>query len=695
MNMKCLFVLGMHRSGTSALARALNIFGCAISNNLIPPSEGDNSLGFWEPKAVVDLNKAIDEKLNLSWNDWRSVSPEWFVGPEKIDFVNRASRVLAGNFGSAPLIVVKDPRICRLAPIWIEAAKISQREPHVVIPIRHPAEVATSLKKRNKLTTPEAYLIWLRHVLDAEYYSRDVPRIITQYDDLLIDPRRQLEKIARKFHLTWPRENEVSINELLSFIDPNQKRQQFTRLEGDVHANFALWVEDVHEIMINWSADGIKQEDYAKLDKARSALSSFTESMLPIIKYVREQTLELEETKKKIDHSQVEAKSLLEEVDTANRELQILSEEKAKFEDVARIRESELYDANLALQNNLDTERARTANLSANLAVEKEKLNLEKKSHKDVASQNFKNRNKVREYKQQIQKLAAQIDDLNSINKNLQHDYETEKSALAQSRAEASDYLKKIDELNSNFQLSVKRFESEVSALNAKLNSRYREISVLTKENLLAEVSITELEQRVHELETVRSSMSEKLKNSEKDKLKYQELYKQEAKQLSVKKSELTLSQRVMETTTDRHRKAEANLRSANDESRRIKDQNRKLKAELDSFESANDKLHSELKQAELEADSAMQSQRKFKLQSIDTILGQNTNSGSARLGNSKILLKFSLKKKADMLRKLQLIDEGWYLSRYPDVSKTSINAAEHFILYGYWEGRQPLPEIK
>jgi hypothetical protein len=49
---RAILVMGMHRSGTSPVARVLGLLGLDLPNALLPPGE-DNPLGYWEPQDVV------------------------------------------------------------------------------------------------------------------------------------------------------------------------------------------------------------------------------------------------------------------------------------------------------------------------------------------------------------------------------------------------------------------------------------------------------------------------------------------------------------------------------------------------------------------------------------------------------------------------------------------------------------------
>lgn len=71
-NKKLIVVLGMHRSGTSAITRGLQVLGVNLGDNLMPPVEGNNAKGFFED---LDLNALNVELLQTLRSDWDYLSP--------------------------------------------------------------------------------------------------------------------------------------------------------------------------------------------------------------------------------------------------------------------------------------------------------------------------------------------------------------------------------------------------------------------------------------------------------------------------------------------------------------------------------------------------------------------------------------------------------------------------------------------
>lgn len=60
-------ILGMHRSGTSALTRFISELGISLPKDIMPASPNNNSLGFWESEEMVSINNAI-RSMDMFWH---------------------------------------------------------------------------------------------------------------------------------------------------------------------------------------------------------------------------------------------------------------------------------------------------------------------------------------------------------------------------------------------------------------------------------------------------------------------------------------------------------------------------------------------------------------------------------------------------------------------------------------------------
>ena len=218
----CIFVLGMHRSGTSALARILNLLGCDMPRVLMPASPS-NPHGHWESSTIMHLNDAILASGGSSWNDWLRFNPSWYSSPVYPHFLEQGKAAIQQEFGNSSLFVLKDPRSVKLVQFWRDVFQSEGITPKVVIPVRNPAEVAASLHCRDSMPVPLVHLIWLRHVLDAEHDSRDLARAFSTYEELLDEWPALAERLQRSLDITWPRFSATSILEITASLDADSR----------------------------------------------------------------------------------------------------------------------------------------------------------------------------------------------------------------------------------------------------------------------------------------------------------------------------------------------------------------------------------------------------------------------------------------------------------------------------------------
>src|SRR5580698_9167015 len=72
-------VLGMHRSGTSAVAGTAVRLGLTPPKRMLPPSR-NNPTGYYEPEAVGALNELLLNAVGCSWDNCLAVEPDRFDG---------------------------------------------------------------------------------------------------------------------------------------------------------------------------------------------------------------------------------------------------------------------------------------------------------------------------------------------------------------------------------------------------------------------------------------------------------------------------------------------------------------------------------------------------------------------------------------------------------------------------------------
>jgi hypothetical protein len=247
-----LIVSGMHRSGTSSIAGVVGMLGASLPQNLLPPNF-DNPLGFFESDKVMRLNDKILSESGSSWPDWRAVDNDWQTNPHFNSYLSEASLILTEEFGASNFIVLKDPRFAKLLSFWnCVLEKLAFRPCHI-IPTRDPAEVAASLFKRDALSRNLSKMLWLRHVLDAEMYSRGLSRVFVCWPNFLQDWEREAESIAKILSFSWPRLTDHVRSKVGEFLSPELRH---------------------HHKASGYCTDDVADNEYIK--RARIALNSFS-----------------------------------------------------------------------------------------------------------------------------------------------------------------------------------------------------------------------------------------------------------------------------------------------------------------------------------------------------------------------------------------------------------------------------------
>ncbi len=186
----------MHRSGTSALAGMLSVLGIKFGKSLFPP-HADNPRGYWEHKEIVDLNDRILAALGSSWDDMRLPQQTWWTDERITPFRTELVRILCRDFAKERLWGLKDPRLCRLVPLWCEIFDELGCRTCFVLIHRHPLEVAHSLKQRNKFDLRKSGLLWLEHNLLSERWTRSRSRIFVSYQQILEQPETISIKMSK------------------------------------------------------------------------------------------------------------------------------------------------------------------------------------------------------------------------------------------------------------------------------------------------------------------------------------------------------------------------------------------------------------------------------------------------------------------------------------------------------------------
>lgn len=263
----CYFVLGMHRSGTSSVAGTLVRLGVAAPAHLLGANEG-NEAGHWESEPLIAFHDELLASAGSRWDDWRVFNPDWYDTPVAAQFKERANQLLDEEFGDAPLFVFKDPRNCRFARFWLEIFAERGIAPKIVLPIRSPLEVARSHHARDGFPLRKGLLLWLRHTLDAEAASRDLPRAVIEWDAFLSDWPSAVATMESALG-AFPANTDLAAAEIDLFLRNDLKHQRVPQEELAHSAIVHDWVVQTYAAMRELAVDPGSNEARARLGGIR------------------------------------------------------------------------------------------------------------------------------------------------------------------------------------------------------------------------------------------------------------------------------------------------------------------------------------------------------------------------------------------------------------------------------------------
>ena len=178
-------ILGMHRSGTSAATRLVNVLGPATCRPDEMVRGPWNPSGHYESRSLMVLNNGLLKQMGCTW---------WSPPPDGAQYEAVAARITTTRAEArrtfrrvhrvAPW-VWKDPRASVLLPFW---RGVLGRRVAAVIVYRNPLEVAASMQSRDGVSIAFGVALWERYNRLVLAHSQGMPVLVTRYDDLMRDP---------------------------------------------------------------------------------------------------------------------------------------------------------------------------------------------------------------------------------------------------------------------------------------------------------------------------------------------------------------------------------------------------------------------------------------------------------------------------------------------------------------------------
>ncbi len=347
-------VLGMHRSGTSAVAGLISKLGIGLPEDLIG-AQANNQKGFFESSTIMLAHERLLAALGSSWSSLDDLSGI-ATTPAGRAFVAEMREYLEVQFGRSQYLVLKDPRMCRILETWLPLIHDLNADVLAVHVLRNPLAVSASLLERNDFSPGRSILIWLEHVLRAERRTRGLPRLFVNFDDILSDWRVFAERFEA-LGIVPPGLNFASRIEIESFLSDSIRHHKFEPSDVTGDQSLPAWVRDTFA-MLEAAARCGDAPEATRLDRAFDeydlARRLFNDVARDHQKMVSRLGSELSEARSEADgmHSAFDALKLAGETEAATLRAEL---------DEATAREAHLAAAHVLLERDVSALRKELA----------------------------------------------------------------------------------------------------------------------------------------------------------------------------------------------------------------------------------------------------------------------------------------------------------------------------------------------
>lgn len=644
-------VLGMHRSGTSALSGVLAKLGATPPRSLMAANEF-NAKGYWESKELVILHDEILKSAGSRWSDWGRFNEGWFESPVFPEFEDRLEAAITREYGDCAFFSVKDPRMSRFLPIWLRTLDRMKIAPKVIVSVRHPEEVVRSLERRDRLGRGKGLLLWLRHVLEAEVASRHLDRAFIRYEDMLQDWRSQMRRVGHELGVVWPRWSFESEAEIADFLSSELRHHDSGAIAGSGGTKLDEWVRQVYTVVEGFAAGEPRSDaSIALLDGVRNELDQASDIFGPI---VREHELgaekeystmksrmggELEEARQKIAAAgtaiaAMESRAVRAETDARSRagRLMLADNDRSKLE--SRMLEQ------------AERQQQREAEAQARLVV------LQNESQAKVAALQEELKSRTERYGQQEAALAAQL--------------AASQSGMAEREAGLSRLQDENRRLEASMAESAEQYRKTEAELMATLTLMKSERDQLSESLARRFQELAEFANRAEGQRKEHNEMVSRIKN----------LQQQHDALAGVQRELDDLRLEFEGAQTDR-KQLSAKVSALNGQIAKGKAAREALQLQVESLSS---ELHAANgKMATILASNTWKIGRPFRV-------------ARRFLGRSGAKSQIAWDGNIARIRSSKAFDEQWYLARYPDVATLGMDPVHHYLAHGCREGRDPSP---
>lgn len=296
-------VLGMHRSGTSAITRGLSVLGVELGDTLMPAKENNNAKGFWEDVDINELNIELMTALGYQWDSLTPLSAELCLSEVALAFLPRAKALLNSKLSDHGLYGIKDPRVSVLLPFWQRVFNELELDVRYVIALRSPLSVASSLAKRDSFSAEKSHYLWLQYMLASLLYTQDEQRLVVDFDCLMTEPEQELARIASLLDADFSADSAAFIEYSQQFLDSKLRHVSYTEQDTEQSESLNNTVKILYALLLRLAQGKLRFTD-ANYSAALDKINGDYISLVPALNYINKISRKFDERKVTLDHQQ-------------------------------------------------------------------------------------------------------------------------------------------------------------------------------------------------------------------------------------------------------------------------------------------------------------------------------------------------------------------------------------------------------
>jgi hypothetical protein len=303
-------VMGMHRSGTSAVTGAIGALGFSLvdAGDRLSPHESNPEHG--ESLSVLKHNDEILAHFGGTW-DAPPRLPEGWESDQGLPDRRTASGLLATAYPHGGPSVFKDPRVCLLLPYWREVLGVPIA---TVLVWRSPLAVARSLRRRDGSAIPYGVALWERYNRSAIANLARTDVYVLNYDAMVEDPANSLSGLT-----SW-----LSSIGTFDTMGPWDHEGALSVVTADLRHESTPVADDDHDLVLEEQRSLVA--DLTGLAGGHSALPPLTSDESPWTEAILESrrssnALEFRKLQRQLEDSEREREWLTASLDEAGSQL--------------------------------------------------------------------------------------------------------------------------------------------------------------------------------------------------------------------------------------------------------------------------------------------------------------------------------------------------------------------------------------